>query len=125
MDFEVWQGLNVGHLKVEGNAISRFRQQLVDGAVKRAVWGSNKVPMATCVPEIRSEVGEALRAKYPEAPFAAINYVENGQKQWSLRSQEGGFDVNAVANQFGGGHKAAAGFRDPGGPEPTEINPKA
>ncbi len=127
MDTRTWENLDINHLKTEGTAIQRYRQQLVDGAVERAVMGSvagYKVPLAQCIPEIRSEVGEALRAKYPEAPFAAVNYVENGKKQWSLRSQDGGFDVNAVANKFGGGgHKAAAGFRDPGGPEPTEINP--
>jgi oligoribonuclease NrnB/cAMP/cGMP phosphodiesterase (DHH superfamily) len=128
MDFQVWKGLDVDTLKTEGTAIQRYKQQLVDGVVKRAVWGNvceYKVPMTACIPEIRSEVGEALRARYPEAPFAAINYVEGGKKQWSLRSQEGGFDVNAVANRFGGGgHKAAAGFRDPGAGEPSDIQPK-
>jgi oligoribonuclease NrnB/cAMP/cGMP phosphodiesterase (DHH superfamily) len=127
MDTRTWENLNINDLKVEGAAIQRYKQQLVDGAAERAVMGSvdgHKVPMAQCIPEIRSEVGEALRAKYPDAPFAAVSYVENGKKQWSLRSQDGGFDVNAVANKFGGGgHKAAAGFRDPGGPEPTELNP--
>lgn len=127
MDTKTWENLDVNNLKTEGAAIQRYKQQLVDGAADRAVMGTvagHKVPLAQCAPEIRSEVGEALRAKYPDAPFAAVNYVENGKKQWSLRSQEGGFDVNAVANKFGGGgHKAAAGFRDPGGPEPTDINP--
>ena len=128
MDVKVWEGLQVDTLKTEGTAIQRYKQQLVDNAVKRSVWGNvaeYHVPMATCIPEIRSEVGEALRAQFPEAPFAAINYVENGKKQWSLRSEEGGFDVNALANRFGGGgHKAAAGFRHPGGPEPTDIQPQ-
>lgn len=128
LDFKVWEGLDSDTLKTEGTAIQRYKQQLVEGTVKRAVWGNvagYRVPMATCIPEIRSEVGEALRSKYPEAPFAAINYIENGKKQWSLRSEDGGFDVNAVAGKFGGGgHKAAAGFRDPGPPEPTDIQPK-
>ena len=127
MDTKTWENLDVNNLKTEGTAIQRYKQQLVDGAADRAVMGTvagHKVPMTQCIPEIRSEVGEALRAKYPDAPFAAVSYVENGKKQWSLRSQDGGFDVNAVANKFGGGgHKAAAGFRDPGGPEPTDINP--
>lgn len=127
MDTKIWENLDVNDLKVEGTAIQRYKQQLVDGAAERAVMGTvdgHRVPMAQCIPEIRSEVGEALRAKYPDAPFAAVSYVENGKKQWSLRSQDGGFDVNAVAQKFGGGgHKAAAGFRDPGAPEPTEVNP--
>jgi len=129
MDTKLWDSLDVNQLKSEGAAINRYRQQLVDGAVKRSVMGSvagHQVPMAQCSAEIRSEVGDGLRKKYPDAPFAAVYYMENGKKQWSLRSEDGGFDVNAVANQFGGGgHKAAAGFRDPGGPEPTEVNPPA
>ncbi|MFN8609197.1 MAG: DHHA1 domain-containing protein [Vulcanimicrobiota bacterium] len=123
----VWQNLDIESLKKEGATIERYKAQLVNGAAERAVMGSvagYKVPITSCAPELRSEVGHALREKFPETPFAAVNYVENGRKMWSLRSEDGGFDVNAVANKFGGGgHKAAAGFRDPGGPEPTEINP--
>ncbi|MBS2034198.1 hypothetical protein JST97_04375 [bacterium] len=126
-DTKTWESLDIETLKKEGATIERYKAQLVNGAADRAVMGSvagYKVPITSCAPELRSEVGHALRQKFPETPFAAVNYVENGRKMWSLRSEDGGFDVNAVANKFGGGgHKAAAGFRDPGGPEPTEINP--
>jgi len=129
LDTKLRESLDVNQLKAEGAAINRYRQQLVDGAVKRSVMGTvagYKVALAQCSAEIRSEVGDALRKKYPDAPFAAVYYAEGGKKHWSLRSEDGGFDVNAVANKFGGGgHKAAAGFRDPGGPEPTEVNPPA
>ena len=126
-DIKVWQNMNIDNLKSEGVAIERYKEQLVEGAAERAVMGTvagYKVPITACAPELRSEVGHALREKFPETPFAAINYVEDGRKMWSLRSEDGGFDVNAVAGKFGGGgHKAAAGFKDPGGLEPTEINP--
>lgn len=130
MDTKVWSGLQVSDLQVEGKAILRYKQQLVDGAVKRAFWGSldgHRVPFATCSPELRSEVGHELLEKFAEAPFAAIFYVnDQGGKEWSLRGREGGMDVNEIAKKFGGGgHKAAAGFRDPGPPLPTELNPPA
>lgn len=128
MNTEVWKNADVENLKVEGVAIMRAKQQLVDGAVKRAFWGTidgHKVPITSCSPELRSEVGEGLRDKFPEAPFTAIFYYnDKGGKEWSLRSEDNKTDVNEIAKKFGGGgHKAAAGFRDPGPTLPTELTP--
>lgn len=127
MDYEVWKNANVETLKTEGVAILRAKQQLVDGAVKRAFWGDidgHHVPITSCSPELRSEVGEGLKQKYPEAPFVGIFYYnEKGEKEWSLRSDDK-FDVNEVAKKFGGGgHKAAAGLRDPKPAEAVNLVP--
>ena len=62
----------------------------------------------------------------PEGPLAAIFYYKKeGQREWSVRAREGTLDVNEPAKKFkGGGHKAAAGFRDPEVLPPIVINPK-
>ena len=79
--------------------------------------------MANCQPELRSEVAAACLKRHPEAKFAAVYYMEDGQKMWSVRSR-GDFDVNEIAKQFGGGgHAAAAGFKDPGATQAVVLNP--
>ena len=84
-------------------------------AVMREV-GGHKVPVANGT-VFFSEVGEELCKAYPEAPFAAY-YMDraDGKRQWGLRSRTG-FDVSAIAKQYGGGgHQAAAGFTEPAPP---------
>ena len=129
MDFAVWQSLDTETLKVEGTAILRYKTQLVNGSADRAFVGEidgHKVPVTNSSAELRSEVAEELLKRNPEAPFAAIFYFnKEGQREWSVRAREGTFDVNELAKKFkGGGHKAAAGFRDPEVLPPIVINPK-
>ena len=39
--------------------------------------------------------------------------VENGKREWSLRSDDSRLDVSLVAQQYGGGgHRNAAGFSE-------------
>lgn len=113
MDFEVWDALTVAHLKVEGVALLRLQDQLVEAACGRARWESMfgyRVPVVNAT-EFRSEIANALCRKFKDAPFAAAYYDnERGERSWSLRSQ-GEFDVSALAAQMGGGgHKNAAGY---------------
>jgi len=118
-DFEVWGKLSdemengLGRCVAEGNAILRAKEQMVKQMADNAVManvGGYEVPVAnaTCY---FSEVGEELCIRNPDKPFAAY-YLDrkDGKRQWGLRSR-GGFDVSAVAKQYGGGgHPGAAGF---------------
>lgn len=113
MDFQVWRSLDVEELKDEGRGILRYQDQQVARAVTRArmseVGGYTVPTVNSCL--LASEIGDELCKQFPEAPFAAVYYVnKEGQQAWSLRSI-GEFDVSAVAATFGGGgHRNAAGF---------------
>jgi oligoribonuclease NrnB/cAMP/cGMP phosphodiesterase (DHH superfamily) len=116
-DFEVWHEVveseeRFNTLLKEGEAINRFRREMIDSYKERAVTGriaGFEVPVVNCPRAIISElVGELAEGH----PFAA-GYQDKGTKRsWSLRSsRHGGEDVARVAAQFGGGgHKNAAGF---------------
>lgn len=59
-----------------------------------------------------SEVGHELCKMFPQAPFAGYYFdrLNDGIRQWGLRSI-GDFDVSMIAKAYGGGgHKNAAGF---------------
>lgn len=112
-DFELWSRLNVETLKIEGIALLRLQERMVDAACRRARWGSingSSVPIVNAT-EFRSEIANRLCRLHPEARFAAAYYDnQEGQRAWSLRSV-GDFDVARVAREHGGGgHRNAAGF---------------
>jgi uncharacterized protein len=114
-DFAVWSGLDADALAREGRAILRFRDQTVNAIVSFARMGEvggHVVPVANATAHW-SDAGEALLQRFPDAPFAALYYDDSeGRRRWSLRSR-GDFDVAEVAKRFGGGgHRAAAGFRE-------------
>jgi uncharacterized protein len=113
MDFEVWQNLTPEHLKLEGVALLRLQQKLVESAVSRVRFETMfgyEVPVVNAT-EFRSEIANYLCKLYPEVAFAAAYYYDkNGDLSWSLRSV-GDFDVASLARQAGGGgHKNASGF---------------
>ena len=115
--FELWHEVVCSEerftaLLSEGQAINRFRREMIDNYKERAVMGriaGYEVPVVNCPRAIISElVGELSEGH----PFAA-GYQDKGDKRsWSLRSsRNGGEDVAKVAALFGGGgHKNAAGF---------------
>jgi uncharacterized protein len=115
MDFAVWDQLDVAELAREGVAILRFRDQTVESIVGFARWGEiggYRVPIVNATAHW-SDVGAAMLAKFPEAPFVGA-YFEDGQgtRRWSLRSRPD-FDVSVVAKALGGGgHPQASGFRE-------------
>lgn len=102
-------------LIAEGAAIRRAQQQYID----RLLWkdpevmsiGGHLVPCVNSTYLI-SEIGEALLAKYPDAPFVAIYFETNdGKRIFSLRSTDNRANVADIATQYGGGgHAPAAGF---------------
>jgi oligoribonuclease NrnB/cAMP/cGMP phosphodiesterase (DHH superfamily) len=119
---------SLGKLQAEGVAIVRY----LDGEVRRLVaqaalreLAGVKVPVVNCPASLGSEVGQALLAAYPDAPFAATFTVNSaaGAWPWQLRSRKvadaGGnpslsYNVAELAKKLGGGgHPAAAGFTAP------------
>ncbi|MBI3929675.1 MAG: hypothetical protein HY319_29310 [Armatimonadetes bacterium] len=113
MDFGLWSALDVETLKMEGVALLRLQEQLVEAACRRARWGNingYQVPIVNAT-EFRSEIANRLCEMYPRARFAAAYYdTQEGERAWSLRSI-GEFDVAAVARHHGGGgHRNAAGY---------------
>lgn len=116
LDFKVWQTLNVDRLRVEGKALKRLQDKLIQDAVKRARWETlfgYRVPIVNAT-EFRSEIANRLCSLYPDTPFAAAYHDDHqGERCWSLRSL-GDFDVAELARQVGGGgHKNASGFNGP------------
>lgn len=112
-DFPTWAGLDVEQLATEGKAIMRYKEHLIERCLSRTYEteiGGYRVPTVNS-PLFQSELGDLLCLRNPEAPFAAVYYVnQKGMQAWSLRSR-GEFDVARIAEQYGGGgHKNAAGF---------------
>lgn len=114
-DFKVWDEIEyncgVEQAAVEGTAILRYQQGVIDHHVKNAVMGSingYNVPIINATTLI-SEIGNELAKGHP---FAAMYFVKGDEKIWSLRSAPDGVDVSEIAKQLGGGgHKHAAGFK--------------
>lgn len=124
---EAWDemaDMELHDLVAEGNAIERYRQQLIaqclDNAhhhtfvspdqqlVARDVWVAN-CPYAIC-----SDVAGEL-AKRDPTRFAATYFdIDESHRKWSLRSADTGSDVAVLAAHWppGGGHKHAAGFME-------------
>lgn len=130
-DFEVWDELmraDLAKLTAEGKAIERkhFKdiEELIGVVTRpmkiRAPWldgptaadlGFVVVPMANLPYTLTSDAGHALAKGYP---FAGCYWDTPSGRVFSLRSQDDGADVSAVAKQYGGGgHAHAAGFRVP------------
>lgn len=106
---------SMDQLKDQGNAIIRWRNQLLDLQLKNAhtiLIDDMVVPAVNCsVRALVSESGHELLRRNPDAPFVFL-YRRSPEGRWdiSLRSN-GGFDVAKFANKFGGGgHPEAAGM---------------
>lgn len=95
----------------EGNAINRYRTQMIEQGKRAAAIGQvagYSVPIVNCPRAIVSELlGELAEGQ----PFAAGYSDKGNRRSWSLRSARDGEDVAKIAQRFGGGgHKNAAGF---------------
>jgi oligoribonuclease NrnB/cAMP/cGMP phosphodiesterase (DHH superfamily) len=114
---DAWDYLESMHLddmKEQGAAINRYRDQLIEAAVKNArrvelptghvVWAS------PCPYAIGSDVAGELAKRTPDT-FAAYYVDSPGKVRFGLRSGPDGADVAAIAEKMGGGgHKHASGF---------------
>lgn len=115
-DFQVWDELCKQQPKIliiEGAAVMRYRQLLVEQHVRHAVeidMDGHRVFGVQCTAmDIASELGEAL---IKDRPFS-VTWVDGIDRRiYSLRSRDGGIDVGTLAKKFGGGgHTQASGFR--------------
>jgi hypothetical protein len=118
MSFEQWSILALPmftkKLIETGNTLLAYQRKQVSIAsihVHIAEIGGHRVPVVNS-PLLVSEIGNALCKQFPKYPFAAAYHVdETMRKKWSLRSL--GFDVGAVAKEYGGGgHQQASGFME-------------
>lgn len=122
MDFRVWEKLTPEHLKLEGVALLRLQEQIIQSALGRVSFRNlfgYEVPVVNAT-EFRSEIANYLCTLYPEVAFAAAYYDDkHGERNWSLRSV-GDFDVAELARLAGGGgHKNASGFTG----SPPKVSP--
>lgn len=96
----------------EGAAILRFKNFVVAARSRtpRIVRiGQHDVPVANCIPEFRSELGNALAKGHPYS--VVWGQASDGKFLYSLRSTPDGEDVSVIAAQYGGGgHRNASGF---------------
>ncbi|MEL6384934.1 MAG: phosphoesterase [Cyanobacteria bacterium J06626_18] len=116
MDFEVWDLLTVEQLKIEGRAIARFAEQLIEKICRNVMF--REIGGYPNIPTVNSsvfmlEVKARLCEQYPNAPFTAYFFDRSdGKRQWGLRAN-GDFDVSEVSGRLGGGgHRLDAGFAE-------------
>jgi hypothetical protein len=143
-DFTEWteiaKALEGGrHLAVyeKGAAILRQRDtdmnSVIRAGARTMIIGGHKVPVCNAPYFWASEIAGALA---DGQPFAATYMdLEDGTRQFSLRSREGGIEVHEIAKEYGGGgHPHAAGFTaelgwegdiDQGDLEVIKLNPGA
>jgi oligoribonuclease NrnB/cAMP/cGMP phosphodiesterase (DHH superfamily) len=118
-DFEVWDHLMNGFtgsgtevLFQEGKAIERKHHKDVAELVKTfqrtVTLDGQTVPFANIPYTYASDAGHLMSKN---APFAVCYWDTPTKRIFSLRSQEDGADVAAIAVKYGGGgHEHAAGF---------------
>lgn len=117
-NFELWNEWIVNpeqtmdEFLVVGRGILRAKQIIVNLLVAKAYQmelGGVMVPVvnATCyASEVAAELAKGK-------PFAGVYFVQGNQRVWSLRSDENGMDVSAIAKTHGGGgHEHSAGFQE-------------
>lgn len=122
LDFDLWDRLgmvtdviNGTYLVQEGKAIRRAERQIVDTHVRNAreiELGGHRVRAVNATVLFSEIAGELAKGR----PFGACYFDRrDGKRQWSLRSDEHGIDVSALAKAHGGGgHVRAAGFEEAG-----------
>jgi len=105
-------------LAVDGMAILRARNQMVDQVVASAFEADvhcgdgkwERVMVANCPGFLASDVGAILSKNYC---FSVTYWDTKDGRSYSLRSQKDEADVSAIAKRYGGGgHKNAAGCSD-------------
>lgn len=116
LDFALWDEFhgNMGQremFKREGAAIRRLERQMVETHVRHAreIEMDGHRILAVNATVLFSEIaGELAKCR----PFGACYFDRfDGKRQWSLRSDDNGVDVAAIAKLHGGGgHAHAAGF---------------
>jgi len=117
-DFDVWDSLMDMPLETlvsQGRAIERKHHkdiaELLAVTARRMVIGGHNVPVANLPYTFSSDAGHVMGKG---EPFAACYYDVPDGRVFSLRSEDSGEDVSAIAKlNGGGGHAHAAGFKVP------------
>lgn len=115
-DLDVWEWMvnqPIEVLKTEGEAINRYRDQLIDTAVASAWMISlpqvGEVPIAPCAYAIGSDVAGKL-AEQHHSGMGMYFVAKHSSVRLGFRSRNDGPDVAKIAGLWGGGgHRAAAG----------------
>ena len=119
MDFDTWDlwhkyhSGNLGPFIDEGRTIRRVEAQIVDTHVRNAreiEMDGHKILSVNATVLFSEIAGELAHGR----PFGACWFVrQDGKRQWSLRSRDGGINVAEIAKLHGGGgHPQAAGFEE-------------
>lgn len=119
LDFTLWDEFHesVGQremFKREGAAIRRAERQIVSTHIRNAreiEMDGHRVLSVNATVLFSEIAGELAKGR----PFGACYFDrQDGKRQWSLRSDENGLDVSALARTHGGGgHAHAAGYEEP------------
>lgn len=117
LDFNLWDDFakrDPESFRLEGEAIRRRERQIVEDHVRHARLenfdGTHTVPVVNATVLFSEIAGELAKGH----PFGACYFDRrDGKRQWSLRSDEHGVDVSAIAKAHGGGgHPRASGFEE-------------
>jgi uncharacterized protein len=106
--------LQLDSLIAEGDAVLRYRRNLIEQHKKRVDEsrvdiGGHLVRIVECT--CREIVSDLLNELAKGEPFSASYYMQSEQMMFSLRSESGGVNVAEVAEGYGGGgHRNSAGF---------------
>lgn len=109
---ELEQPQGIMTARVAGQAINRYKNQMVKNMCNNAAFDKNGIPTVNAS-MLFSEVGHELCKMFPNAPYAQYYFdrLKDNTRQWGARSI-GDFDVSEIAKQNGGGgHKNAAGWQ--------------
>lgn len=118
LDFDLWDEFDrsVGQremFKREGAAIRRAEKAIVNSHVRNArerIIDGHAVLSVNATVLFSEIAGELAK----DRPFGACYFDrQDGKRQWSLRSRDGGLDVSEIAKAHGGGgHPQAAGYEE-------------
>lgn len=112
-DFDTWSemaGKDLSDLVIEGAAILRYQDKLVQSAIKNAEdWHFEGAYIKVAKsPFLQSEIGHKL---IEDNEFAVTMFEVNDDYVFSMRSADTKPDVSEIARRHGGGgHRNAAGF---------------
>jgi oligoribonuclease NrnB/cAMP/cGMP phosphodiesterase (DHH superfamily) len=117
LDFDLWDDFQYQHpvdFTREGEAIRRREKQIVSDHVRNAVPVPAFLPAGALCVNATVMFSEIAGELAKDRPYGACYFFrQDGRKQWSLRSRDGGTDVSVIAKSFGGGgHAQAAGFEE-------------
>jgi hypothetical protein len=115
---EAWDEIDAtpyGELVAEGRAINRYRDQLIESAVKDSwvvdIPGIGPTPVTPCPYSVGSDVAGELAKNHPGG-IGAYFMVKQDTVRFGLRARNGGPNVADLAKELfgGGGHPGASGF---------------